>query len=82
MRVVLKAKVTERGEACYGTWDEETRVIEIDSTPPLEHQWRVLYHELTHVAFTDSGLDEMMTAEALEAACDANATARMRERFG
>jgi Zn-dependent peptidase ImmA (M78 family) len=72
----------DKGNDCYGTWDEATRVIHIDATSSPTQQWRTLYHELTHVALSDSGIEEMLTHEASEAICDALATARMRETFG
>lgn len=66
----------------WGCWDEATRTISVsDSTPP-RMRWKVYLHELTHVAITDSGLDEMISNELHEAICEAVAVARMRERFG
>jgi len=48
--------------------------------------WRVYFHELTHVALTESGLANVLLPvihdEGIDAICDAIATARMRERFG
>lgn len=66
----------------WGTWEPYARTIEIDQSPPMRHQWKVLFHELTHVALDDSGLCNGMTEEMQEAVCDAVATARLRERFG
>jgi hypothetical protein len=48
----------------------------------LAHQWRTLFHELTHVALDDSGLSNGMNDELVEAVCDAVATQRVREMFG
>lgn len=67
---------------CWGTWEPHTRTIELDSSAPLAHQWRTLFHELTHVGLDDAGLSNGMNDELVEAVCDAMATLRMRERFG
>lgn len=66
----------------WGTWEPHTRTIELDSSAPLSHQWRVLFHELAHVALDDAGLSNGMNDDLVEAVCDAVATQRMRERFG
>jgi Zn-dependent peptidase ImmA (M78 family) len=70
------------GDDSWGTFEQGTRQIRIDSKAPRRHQWWTLYHELVHVALNDAGLDEMMTGEAQEALCNAIAAARVRERFG
>lgn len=70
------------GDEVWGSWDEGQRRIEIDSSAPNRHQWKTLFHELAHVALTDSGTDELLPEATVEAICDAFATARMRERFG
>jgi hypothetical protein len=45
-----------------------------------------LFHEQTHAAITDAGLDNRFAGEdgdkLLEQVCEAVATSRMRERFG
>jgi len=66
----------------WGTWDESQREIELDARGALSHQWRVYFHELTHAVLADSGLENLFTDQIVEALCDANATARMREKFG
>ncbi len=70
------------GSDCWGMWDPSLRTIELLSAAPKRHQWRVLYHELTHAALDDSGLSQGMTDAMQESFCEAMATARMRERFG
>ncbi len=66
----------------YGVWSELTREIKINAAHPLWQQWQSYFHEATHVALSDSGIDELLTTEMLEAVCDAVATQRFRERFG
>lgn len=66
----------------WGAWDEGQRTIEISTDVPVKQRWKVFFHELTHVAITDSGLDNMISDELHEAICDAVATQRVRERFG
>ena len=70
------------GTECWGTWEIATRTIELLSTAPKRHQWRVLYHELAHAALDDSGLSQGLPEPLEESLCEAIATARMRERFG
>lgn len=70
------------GDECWGIWDDAARTITLDKTAMKRHQWRVLFHELTHVALDDAGLSNGMNDELVEAVCDAIASARMRERFG
>ena len=70
------------GTECWGIWDDSTRTISLDKSANRRHQWRVLYHELAHVALGDAGLDNGIGDELVEAICDAVATQRMRERFG
>lgn len=77
-----KGAVSAGHDEAWGTWEPHTRRIEIDRSAPLAHQWRVLFHELAHVALDDAGLSNGMPEELVEAVCDAVATARMRERFG
>lgn len=72
----------EDGAACWGLWDDATRTITLDAGATPQHRWWTAYHELCHVALSDSGLDEGMHAKLVEAVCNAVATARMRERFG
>jgi hypothetical protein len=81
--VSLVAKIKHPdGDECWGIWDDAARAITLDKTATRRHLWKVLYHELTHVALSDAGLDNGMPHELVEAVCDAIASARMRERFG
>ena len=66
----------------WGMWDDAKRLVTIDATATVEHQWFVLFHELTHAALHDSGLENLMDDKAVEAVCDAMATARMQEFRG
>lgn len=68
--------------ACWGMWDESDRTIKIDESVKGRLQWGVFYHEATHVALSDSGLNNILQPEIIEAICDAVSTQRMRERFG
>ena len=80
--VVHQAKVTYRGEECWGLWDDATRTITICSGATLSHQWRILFHEETHAALSDSGVDCVLGVKTVELICVAMSTARTRERFG
>ena len=66
-----------------GLWREMDREIRINHNLPLHQQWITLFHELMHAGLTDAGVDELLRdkPKLLEAICDANATARMREMF-
>ena len=66
----------------WGTWDESTRMIDVDAGATKAHQWRILYHELAHSMLADSGIENMFADNIIETICDAVASARMRERFG
>ena len=75
-------RVAAEDKEVWGTWDESQRVIELDTRGTMFHQWRVFFHELTHAMLADSGLENLFADNLVEAICDANATARMREKFG
>ena len=77
-----KALLTEDGREAWGLWDAEHRTIWIAPRLPLQMQWRVFYHELMHVALSDSGLENVWPADGVEALCDAVASARIVERLG
>jgi hypothetical protein len=66
----------------WGYWDEGERAIKVSDELSPRMRWKVYFHELTHVAITESGLDELISGEMHEALCEAVAVARMRERFG
>ena len=80
--ILLPAVIHPDGSECWGIWEESTRSITIDTTAKPAHRWLTYYHELTHVALTDSGLDDALHRNVVETLCNAMATARMRERFG
>ena len=75
-------KVKSAGVDCWGDWDDSTRTIRLDKTAVIEHQWRVLFHELAHAALHDSGLQNAFEDRAIEALCDAFATSRVQEMKG
>jgi hypothetical protein len=81
VRCVKKVKHTD-GTECWGEWDEAKRTIRIDKTAKPEHQWRVLFHELTHAALGDAGIENLFDPAGVETLCDALATARMQEFRG
>lgn len=70
------------GDTVWGSWEPETRRIEINATISARQQWHTYFHELAHVCFTDSGAHKMLGDKEEELLCEAVATARMRERFG
>lgn len=74
------------GKECLGLWHENERELELDVAMAPKDAWRVYFHELTHVALTESGLANVLLPvindEGIDAICDAVATQRMAERFG
>ncbi len=82
VRIEIGEAPVVEGAACDGLWDSGRQVISLDGNVSPRHQWRTYYHELTHVALTDAGLDEIIDPKLHEAICQAVATARLRERFG
>lgn len=70
------------GKPAWGTYEPATRTVLIDRHAPPRHQWWVFFHEWEHVVLNDTGQDELLTEEAVEAICNGNGHARMRERFG
>lgn len=75
-------KAIANGQDCWGHWNDAKRLITIDKTAAIEFQWRVLFHELAHAALSDAGTENLMEDQAVEAVCDAVATARMQELRG
>jgi len=73
---------TEDGREAWGLWDAENRTIWLVPRLPRELQWRLLHHELHHVCLSDSGLENVLSVDGVEALCDAVASARMVERLG
>ena len=66
----------------WGLWDAENRTIWVAVQIPRELQWRVFYHELMHACLSDSGLENVLPEDGVEALCDAVASARMVEQMG
>lgn len=77
----VRTRIWFEKQQCNGLYDPERRLIRVSAFLTLEHRWRVLYHELVHVALLDAGLDNGLDDRLHEAICDAIATARVRERF-
>lgn len=82
VEVRLVDGITEGGTECWGLYDPANRLITIDRTASLRHQWKTYYHEWAHVAFLDAGLDSGLPTNLHEVLCESIATARMRETFG
>jgi Zn-dependent peptidase ImmA (M78 family) len=60
------------GTECWGLFDSANRTIEIaTATATRRHQWRTLFHELTHAALDDSGISQGMTDVMQETICEA-----------
>lgn len=78
----VRKNLVDGGTRCAGWYDAETRTITLDAKLPLPYRWKVLFHELVHVALMDAGLDNGMKDAQVERLCDAIATARHREKFG
>ena len=76
------AKYADPGEELFGVFVQGERAIYIRKTMGREQQHRVLWHELAHVAFEDSGLSNGLDRTLEEALADAFASLVMRERFG
>ena len=76
--------------ACNGLWNQDERTIYIDSTISAEQKWRFFYHELTHAALTEGGMDDMLHSliapqlfeAVVEGVCNAVASQRMQEKYG
>lgn len=81
VRVIPNPK-DEDGNELWGSWEQSTRVIEIDAAAPIEFRWHTLGHELCHAALGDSGLVNVIEEKLVEALCDAFGTARVQEMRG
>lgn len=79
IEVVRRRRIIEGKDDCWGLWDRERRRISILMAIPMEHQWRVFYHEMTHAMLTDSGLEEFLEDKTHEAICHAIASGRIQE---
>lgn len=72
----------EEGAELWGSWEQNTRLIEIDSEASPEFRWHTLGHELCHATLGDSGHEYLLEEKQIEALCDALATSRMAEMRG
>lgn len=79
--ITTKDNIKHENAECWGLYDPEMRTITIDMKAAPRQRWLTFFHELTHVALIDSGLNNGMSDALHEAICDAVATQRMRERF-
>lgn len=72
------------GKETDATWDAVSREIEITKSVDIRTQWAMLFHELAHATWQDSGLSHFLSANphAEEAFCDAVASARIVEMEG
>lgn len=72
----------EGGAELWGSWEQNTRTIEIDSEASPEFRWHTLGHELCHATLGDSGLVNQVEEGLAEALCDAAGSARIAEMRG
>ena len=56
-------------DGVYGDCEPLSQTIRIDNTIPIDHQQKVLAHELTHAALRISGLNELVDDKIEEAIC-------------
>jgi len=82
VKVRIVKKIMNGGQECWGLWEDHIRTISLSAESTPRHRWKVFYHELSHVAITDAGLDDILDEKTHEALCNAWASARMREQFG
>lgn len=82
VRVIRTRDIVVGGDSAWGAYYEAKRVILIDSTAPPLHQLKVYYHEATHVALSDAGLDDLLDARLVESLSNAIGTARLVELQG
>lgn len=75
------AKFADAGEELFGVFVQSERRIYLRKDLRPEQRHRVLWHELAHVAFEDSGLANGIDRTLEEAICDAFASLVMRVRF-
>lgn len=76
--VKLVRRISVGGELCWGSWDDSTRTICLDSGAHRRHQWTTLFHELTHSGLDDAGLSEQLSDPGNEAICRAMASLHIR----
>jgi Zn-dependent peptidase ImmA (M78 family) len=66
-------------EALCGRFSWQKRLIQVEQKMTREAQWYTLYHEMVHVALSDSGVAQVLDERQTEAVCDALALARLEE---
>ena len=76
--VHLVDALTCNNEPAYGCFHYAPRVIEIEQTMPPPMRWKVLFHEVTHVAIADGSL-HFASPEAENYVADAVAEQRLTE---
>jgi Zn-dependent peptidase ImmA (M78 family) len=69
----------EEGAELWGSWEQNKRLIEIDSEATPEFRWHTLGHELCHAVLGDAGYVNTIEASQQEALCDAFGSARVQE---
>lgn len=79
---LVRGPVDEDGEELWGSFEAETRTIEIEAEASREFQWHILGHELCHATLFDSGLINTLSDAGQEALCDAFGSARIQEMRG
>lgn len=81
VRVTVGLK-DEEGAELWGSWEQHTRTIEIDSEATPEFRWHTLGHELCHATLGDSGHESLIEDKQVEALCDAFGSTRVQEMRG
>lgn len=72
----------EDGVGTEGTWEPDTRTIEVKDSLHPRRKWLIYFHEFMHATLADSGLVNLLTDDSQEALCDAVATSRLVELAG
>ncbi len=67
LKGLLEAKQEERA---FGLWNEIERKIQYDPTACEGAQLSTVFHEMMHVALTDSGAVHLFTDQQQEIICD------------
>lgn len=68
------------GDECFGLWDQEARIIYIDSTLKKDSAWLWLEHEKHHAWLDDARIKDI-TDDLHEAIAHALAAARVGEMW-
>ena len=76
------AKYSDPGEELFGYFHESHRFILIARHLKPSERWRVLWHEISHIALWDSGIQNGLEGKLEEAICDAFASNTMRVLHG